>query len=145
MGVMKGVILCVAVAACALLLPATAAARPFTDVSFLTPVNGKGERLQTVRRGRPVTVIVGFRMSNAPRMSGYRVRVSVALSKGDDRLIVRSARRPVVYTGVYRYRLPLVVPATFATGRYMLRGIVEVLEGKRVVAKDFRLRDLRVR
>jgi hypothetical protein len=142
---MKGVILCVAVVACALLLPTTASARPFTDVSFLTPVNGTGERLQTVRRGRPVTVIVGFRMTNAPRTAGYRVRVWMSLKRGDDRLRVRSDRRPVVYTGVYRYRLPLKVPVTFAPGRYGLLGVVEVLQGTRVVARDTRLRDLRLR
>ena len=51
---------------------------------------------------------------------------------------------PVVYTGAYRFSLPLRVPRSFDPGNYRVLGLVEVLDGKRVVAKDTRLRDLRV-
>jgi hypothetical protein len=142
---MRGVLLCTALAGGALLVPATASARPFTDVASLTPKNAKGQVLQSVRRGRTVSLVVGFRMTNAPRAKGYRVRVSLGLRRQDDRMMVKAGRHPVVYTGAYRYSMPLTVPVRFTKGTYNLLGVVEVLEGKKVVARDTRLRQLRVR
>jgi len=142
---MKGVLLCAALAGSALLVPATASARPFTDVASLTPKNAKGQVLQSVRRGRPATVVVGFRMINAPRAEGYRVRISLSLRRDDDRMMLKAGRHPMVYTGAYRYRMPLTVPARFSRGQYNLLGVVEVLDGRKVVARDTRLRQLRVR
>ena len=135
---------CAAVAACALLAPGAAAARPFTDVASLTPFNKQGQKLQQVRRGRDVTLVVGFRMSNAPLSKGYRVRVSATLRRGDAKLVIMSSRHPVVYTGVYRFSLPLRVPRSFDAGAYRLLGIVAVLDGKKVVARDTRVRGLKV-
>ena len=142
---MKGVLLCAALAVGALLAPATSSARPFTDVASLTPKNAKGQVLNSVRRGRPVTIVVGFRMTNAPRAERYRVRVTLSLRRRADRMMLEAGRHPVVYTGVYRYRMPLSVPRRFAAGQYNLLGVVEVLDGRRVVARDTRLRGLRVR
>lgn len=133
-----------ALLACALLLPATAEARPFTDLTSLTPVNKEGQRLQQVRRGRDLTLVVGFRMTNAPLSAGYRVRISATLRRGDDKLVIKSKMAPVVYTGAYRFNLPLRVPLRFEPGNYRVLGLVEVLDDKRVVAKDTRLRDLKV-
>jgi hypothetical protein len=138
-----------AVAACALAValasaPA-AAARPSTDLASLRPVNKKGQLLQRVVRGRPVTLVFGFRMQSAPRSAGLRVRISYTIKYRGDVMRAMSSRAPIVYTGVYRFRMPLEVPTGFAPGRYMVRGLVEVLDGKRVVAKDWRERGLRVR
>ena len=142
---MKGVLLCATLAGGALLLPATASAKPFTDVAFLTPKNAKGQVLQSVKRGRPATLVVGFRMTNAPRTESYRVRVTLSLRRKDDRMMVKAGRHPVVYTGAYRYNMPLRVPVSFGAGQYNLLGVVEVLDGAKVVARDTRLRQLRVR
>jgi hypothetical protein len=139
-----GVLVWVALLACALVLPATAEARPFTDLTSLTPVNKEGQRLQQVRRGRNLTLVVGFRMTNAPLSAGYRVRISATLRRAEDKLVIKSKMAPVVYTGAYRFNLPLRVPRSFAAGNYRVLGLVEVLDGKRVVAKDTRLRDLKV-
>src|SRR3712207_2360118 len=117
---MKGVLACAALAVGVLLAPASASARPFTDVASLTPKNAKGQVLQSVRRGRAVTVVVGFRMTNAPRSEAYRVRVSLSMRRGDDRMMLKAGRHPVVYTGVYRYSMPLTVPRSFAAGQYRL-------------------------
>ena len=141
---MRGVLACAAIVVCALLLPATASARPFTDLTSLTPVNKEGQRLQQVRRGRDLTLVVGFRMTNAPLAAGYRVRISATLRRRDNRLDVKSKMAPVVYTGAYRFNLPFRVPKRFDAGTYRLLGVVEVLDGRRVVAKDTRLRDLKV-
>lgn len=142
---MRGVLACAALVACALLVPATAAeARPFTDLTSLTPVNKENQRLQQVRRGRNLTLVVGFRMINAPLAAGYRVRVSATLRRGDDKLVIKSKIAPVVYTGAYRFNLPLRVPLRFAAGTYRVLGLVEVLDDRAVVAKDTRLRDLKV-
>ena len=93
-------------------LPATAAeARPFTDLTSLTPTNKESQRLQQVRRGRDLLLVVGFRMIDAPLAAGYRVRVSATLRRGDDKLVIKSKMAPVVYTGAYRFSLPLRVPA----------------------------------
>jgi hypothetical protein len=142
---MKGVLVCAALAVGGLLPPATASARPFVDVASLTPKNAKGQVLQSVRRGRPATIVVGFRMTNAPRTEAFRVRVTLSLRRRDDRLMLKAGRHPVVYTGVYRYRMPLTVPTDFAKGTYNLLGVVEVLDGTKVVARDTRLRQLAVR
>jgi hypothetical protein len=142
---MRGVLACAALVACALLVPAAAAeARPFTDLTSLTPVNKENQRLQQVRRGRNLTLVVGFRMTNAPLAAGYRVRVSATLRRGDDKLVIKSKIAPVVYTGAYRFNLPLRVPKRFAAGTYRVLGRVEVLDDKAVVAKDTRLRELKV-
>jgi hypothetical protein len=142
---MYGVFACAAVAACALVFASPAAARPYTDVSSLQPVNKQGQQLRTVRRGRPVTVVIGFRMKSAPRSAGYRVRVQYRLARPGNRVQVRSTRAPVVWTGVYRFRLPLTVPRHFKRGTYRLTGIVEVLDGKKVVAMDLRRRGVTIR
>ena len=141
---MRGVLACAAIVVCALLLPATASARPFTDLTSLTPTNQEGQRLDQVRRGRDRVLVVGFRMIDAPLSAGYRVRVSATLRRRDDKLVIKSKMAPVVYTGAYRFSLPLRVPRTFDPGNYRVLGLVEVLDGKRVVAKDTRLRDLKV-
>ena len=133
-----------ALLACALVVPAAAEARPFTDLTSLTPVNKEGQRLQQVRRGRDLTLVVGFRMTNAPLSAGYRVRISATLRRKDDKLVIKSKMAPVVYTGAYRFNLPLRVPRSFAAGNYRVLGLVEVLDDKRVVAKDTRLRALKV-
>jgi hypothetical protein len=73
------------------------------------------------------------------------VRISYTISFRDDVMRATSRRAPVVYTGVYRFRMPLEVPTSFAAGHYKVRGTVEVLDGKKVVAKDWRERGLRVR
>jgi hypothetical protein len=139
-----GVLVWLALLAGALLLPTAAEARPFTDLTSLTPTNKEGQRLQQVRRGRDLTLVVGFRMTNAPLSAGYRVRISATLRRGDDKLVIKSKMAPVVYTGAYRFNLPLRIPRSFAPGNYRVLGLVEVLDDKRVVAKDTRLRDLKV-
>ena len=140
---------CAAVAACALAVALasapTAAARPFTDLASLRPVNKKGQLLQRVVRGRPVTLVFGFRMKSAPRAARLRVRISYTIKFRNDAMRATSSRAPVVYTGVYRFRMPLEVPMEFAPGPYTVRGLVEVLDGKKVVAKDWRERRVRVR
>src|SRR5262245_2478312 len=143
---MRGVLVWAALVACALLLPATAAeARPFTDLTSLSPTNKEGQRLQQVRRGRDLTLVVGFRMTNAPLAAGYRVRISATLRHEDDRLVIKSKMAPTVYTGAYRFNLPLRIPVRFSAGTYRVLGLVEVLDDNaRVVAKDTRLRDLKV-
>jgi hypothetical protein len=142
---MRGVLACAALVACALLLPATAAeARPFTDLTSLTPVNKEGQRVQQVRRGRDLFLVVGFRMTNAPLSAGYRVRISATLRRGDEKLVIKSRMAPVVYTGAYRFNLPLRVPLRFHNGTFRVLGLVEVLDDGRVVAKDTRLRDIKV-
>jgi hypothetical protein len=141
---MRGVLVWAALVACALLLPATVEARPFTDLTSLTPTNQEGQRLDQVRRGRDRLLVVGFRMIDAPLSAGYRVRVSATLRRGEDKLVIKSKMAPVVYTGAYRFSLPLRVPRSFDPGNYRVLGLVEVLDGKRVVAKDTRLRDLKV-
>jgi hypothetical protein len=131
--------------ACSLAFAPAAAARPATDLASLRPVNKKDQLLQRVVRGRPVTLLFGFRMSSAPRSDRLRVRISYTLSRRGDVLRATSSRAPMVYTGVYRFRMPLQVPTSFTAGGYQVRGLIEVLDGKRVVAKDWRKRSVRVR
>jgi hypothetical protein len=140
---------CTAVVACSLAVPLASApaaqARPFTDLSSLRPVNKKGQLLQRVVRGRPATLLFGFRMTSAPRAERLRVRISYTVKRRDDVLRAKARRTQRVYTGVYRFRMPLEVPRTFSSGTYEVRGLIEVLDGKKVVAKDWRVRGLRVR
>lgn len=143
---MYGGLACAALVACALAVASPAQARPFTELSSLRPVNKQGQLLQRVVRGREATLLFGFRVASAPRTARLRVRVSYRLVLRDDVMRAVSMRAPVVWTGAYRFRMPIEVPKQFAAGRYRLRGLVEVLNGnKKVVARDALVRGLRVR
>jgi len=132
-------------------LPAVAApaasARPTVAIANVMPLTAGGAPAATLTRGAVHAFRLRFAVAGTGAADAYVARARVELSHDGDRFTLRTARAGAIADGDWRYRLrgAVLTGGTFASGRYTVRYVVELLGPKgRVVARATRLRHIDV-